>query len=188
MITSKQIITLSEEWETSFTYGNHLIDIFVNPTSSDIKELFSKLDVKINPKKEIRFIANAKTKKVYIWDASLVHHAEVSHKLGFSHPGEYDGLITSEPPYIFDGFGYLSSGKIVGQNENGSISDIKIALNAKLISKGKKSKQNYWFIEEWISRFNAIFYWDWSFIDRYVPGFSRNILTLKEQFLNWMKT
>lgn len=67
MITSKQIINLSEDWFKRIHF-----DIFINPTSSDYQEL-TKL--KVN---EVRFIADDRSKKLFISDSGKsLHHQMV---------------------------------------------------------------------------------------------------------------
>lgn len=183
MITSKQINNLLEDWDRSIKYGKLSIDIFTNPNSSDLKELYSRLS-KDNPRKEIRFIANAKDKKVYVWDAALVHHDAVSQQLGFTSGGPSRGLI-NHPSYALDGFGIISGGKILGEDNNGTISDLKTSLQYNLIDKGKKSKLDYWSYEEWESRIKEVFNWNWSFIDSFVSGYNQYLNKIKSDFIKW---
>lgn len=78
MITSKQIIQLSEDWFASSSSGNRQFDIYVNPSSSDYLEL-NKNKVKL-----VRFIVDYSSRKVYISDADNSLHREVLNKIGGS--------------------------------------------------------------------------------------------------------
>jgi hypothetical protein len=176
LITSKQIITVGEEWNKYFKSGKYSTDIYLNPTSSDMKELYSKIDSSINPKKEVRFIADARKHDVYVWDAGFANHSDVGKSYGFHRQTFFD-----EPPYVFDGFGLLSRGKIVGEFYGGTAVNLIQALGF-LVVKQKGSLQSDALIKE----IRPFFKYDWTFIDRYVSGISQKIEQQKVIFMSWI--
>jgi len=74
MITSNQINKVLEDWDRSVKNGSLSAEVYTNPTSSDLGELNASIDKSLNPKKEVRFIADSKAQKVYVWDSSLLTH------------------------------------------------------------------------------------------------------------------
>lgn len=78
MITSNQIIKLSEEWLMSAkgTYSPDLVNIYVNPTSSDYLEL-RKEKVQF-----LRFIADNRNKKIYVANAIHILHDDMVRNIG----------------------------------------------------------------------------------------------------------
>lgn len=72
MITSSQIIKLSEDWFSSTKVFGFPVDIYVNPNSSDFRELSKSIK---GQKKGIRWVVNLRPpSKVYIADSfSLTH-------------------------------------------------------------------------------------------------------------------
>lgn len=77
MITSKQILQMSEEYLTSKRIGNNLVEVYVNPTSSDYQHLYS-----INSSHGLRFTADIDTKKFYVWDGFTMMHGEAADLIG----------------------------------------------------------------------------------------------------------
>jgi hypothetical protein len=177
VITSKQIINISEEWDRTVKNGSLTADVYLNPTSTDLKEIYKKM-ASNNPKKEIRFIADAKDKKVYVWDASLAPHSYVSHSLGFDTSKWLD-----EPPFVFDGFGYLKNGYINPTFTHGTaknISDLRLSE----FTKSRTPSYHNSMIKEVEDFYNC----NWSFIDKYIPNCSSFIDRKKREFLIWLKT
>ena len=70
MITSKQILNLSESYVGTKNIRNNDIVVYVNPTLSD----YAKLN-RTNP--AIRFIIDSKNKKVYAWNGYLATHGDI---------------------------------------------------------------------------------------------------------------
>lgn len=96
MITSSHILKISEDHLKSF----RKVDIFVNPGSSDYKEMY-----KNSPYKTVRFFANNDNKKVYVWDAYRLIHHEIESNLGLTAKISYGWVIA--------GGADLSGGKAV---------------------------------------------------------------------------
>lgn len=63
----RNIDLLVEKYLTSFKKWNHIIDIYVNPTHSEFNDIEG----------EIRFIADATNKKLYIFSAMTAVHMDV---------------------------------------------------------------------------------------------------------------
>lgn len=106
MITSKQIISLSEEWLMSISSPfkpNTSVDIYVNPTSSDLLEL-KKLTINY-----VRFIADSNTKKVYVWDGDSLLHAQAAKRLNLSRQIDF---YQSIPDNTLIGTATIRNGKL----------------------------------------------------------------------------
>jgi len=72
MITASYVNNLLEEYHALMKFDDLDIPIFVNPTRSEFREVGS----------DVRFIADAEEKKVYVWDASKVIHRTMKYFLG----------------------------------------------------------------------------------------------------------
>ena len=175
MITSKQVIKLSEDWFKDVKNGNITASIFVNPGSSDIRDIY-KNAVSANRAGHptIRFIADAKTHKVYVWDAYYAYHDDVATELGYVKPNEY----LDEPPFVYDGYGKIVNGKIVGNDTHGTTSNIDSLLNSIETNHYLSDRQ----IKERIDILSPIFTYNWSFIDRYISGFTKFIQDRQQRF------
>ena len=78
MITSNQILKISEELLTSVPSNfkkDEPIDIYTNPSSSDITKL-RKLTTNY-----VRFIADANNKTLYVWNGESALHSQVAKHL-----------------------------------------------------------------------------------------------------------
>lgn len=60
---------LNEKFYNGFMHYGTEIEVFVNPSSKELKELKDN-------NSEIRFLANMKEKKVYMWDGDRVTHED----------------------------------------------------------------------------------------------------------------
>lgn len=102
MITSKQIINISEKWLKSLNrdYNNASFDIYINPGSSDYSEIY-----KNSKRSRVRFIADNNKKEVYVWDAFLAIHPDVAKKLGIT-----PNLYYCSDPNIITGEANVSGG------------------------------------------------------------------------------
>uniref|UniRef100_A0A6M3JMI6 Uncharacterized protein n=1 Tax=viral metagenome TaxID=1070528 RepID=A0A6M3JMI6_9ZZZZ len=65
---------ITEKYHTAFNIDGKYIEIFVNPTSKDIRDIKSD---------EIRFIAISNIKKVYVWNADKLIHLRMWERLDF---------------------------------------------------------------------------------------------------------
>jgi hypothetical protein len=100
MIKSNRIIEICEEWIKTVSGHGGRIDVFVNPSSSDYLEIYKGSKYQI-----IKFIADNKNKKVYVWNADTGIHRDVLSELGLM------SQLQKYNPDILVGDGVLSNGK-----------------------------------------------------------------------------
>jgi hypothetical protein len=84
MITSKQVIDLTEEYNNTFNVKGKTVILFVNPTGSELKSLKCE---------EFRFTADSSNKKVYVWNGELALHDDINRKLNL---GSRKDLLVGE--------------------------------------------------------------------------------------------
>ena len=102
MITSKRIIDIYEKYFRTGLVRNSQIDIYENPTSSDFIKL-EKTAREYNRKLvQVRFIANADTKRVYVADASICIHQDLEDTVK---------LPSNSLPYILGGLAFVTGGR-----------------------------------------------------------------------------
>ena len=178
MITSYQIIKICEDWFTSTMVYGHQVDIYENPGSSDLVKLTKNIN---NPKKRVRFIANADSpQKVYVADALQILHTNMLTTLGIKN------RHTSPPSNLAVGEGIITGGKIT------LVDDIKVAENlyggierlSNLVSHLSQSGKDIDKEKNWLSE---VFKYNWSFLDRYVSGTGQAINHEKQRFVDWLK-
>lgn len=58
---------LLEKYLTSIKKWGHIIDVYINPTPTELKDIQG----------EVRFIADAANKKLYIWSAMTALHIDI---------------------------------------------------------------------------------------------------------------
>jgi hypothetical protein len=179
MITSKRIIQLVEEWFRDVKNGNISASVYVNPGSSDIRELYKRAELANRAGfPAIRFIADSRSpQKVYVWDAYYAYHDDVSKVLGFSRPNEH----LDEPPFVYDGYGKIVSGKLVGNDTYATTLNIDKLLDSLESNNGRHFSDKQ--IKDRIDILRTIFSCNWMFIDRYIPGFSKIIEKRKQKFV-----
>ena len=88
MLTARQII---EEYEAAKTVGKNYVEIFSNPTKSELDSFNGE---------HLRFIADATTKKVYVADAVIAIHYDIKKILRLKVPPSSTKIIyeiKSEP-------------------------------------------------------------------------------------------
>jgi hypothetical protein len=101
MITSKQIIELVEIYSTGFKVRSTFVSVYENPTKSEIQEIISSTKksqgesyLLSSLNLPVRFIADGRNQKIYMWDAYFSEHIKVLKLLG---------LPTSRTPYVMTG-------------------------------------------------------------------------------------
>lgn len=103
----KKKLKLKEEWANSvkspWTFKKKLFDIFVNPTSKELKEL-KKYQI------GVRFIVDNKNKKMYVFSSDLLHNSAAA-KLNL----DYTRFSTKRTDLYF-GEGSISGNKILVDN------------------------------------------------------------------------
>jgi hypothetical protein len=105
MITSTQIITLSEQWvKTDIShFVSEEFDLYINPGSSDFLDIIKTARKDWNRKfLGIRFVANNNLKKVYVADASLALHKDIERAAGIP-TGICDGTQIEGIAKLFGG-------------------------------------------------------------------------------------
>jgi len=108
MITSNQINKLLEEYFKTVSGLMMPTPIFVNPSSTDFKELYQN-----NKSHEARFILDNKAKKAYIWDANSALHGMVAREVGI-----YSQFNKNYPEDILSGYGVIRNGKVYMTNSD----------------------------------------------------------------------
>jgi hypothetical protein len=76
MITSNQILEFAETYIDSKNISGHDVVIISNPTVKEALDI-SQASKKLLGVNQVRFTANNKDKKVYVWDSSLSDHATI---------------------------------------------------------------------------------------------------------------
>jgi hypothetical protein len=183
MITSKQI---TEEYAALMDARNHKTPIYVNPTSSDLLDLNKSIK---GSDKYVRFIADAKTQKVYVWNGFNALHTDAvtSLKLGSYHS------VRDQPNILF-GYSYLKNGKLVLTNQSDSIEKLGSVVDSLSSYKlwdfsaselkdkfGNDIKKD----SNWAT---AFFIYNWSFLSKYISGTSQYIDREKTKFIEWKKS
>ena len=79
MNKAQYLLQLTEKWAVGFKHHGIYIEIFEDPDRRELEELG-----RTSTHGEIRFAADSKTKKLYVWDADLAVHPAVLEQLGFS--------------------------------------------------------------------------------------------------------
>jgi hypothetical protein len=138
LITSRQIIQISEEWAKSPKIFGKPVNIYVNPGSSDIKDMYKLMTNSSN--KEIRFFADAKAQKVFVADAMLIQHQDIEKAMGYK-PIDYGYDV---PEYYIEGMGHIGGGRIIlhANEDETSVLDTQ-------------GKYNWSFLEKYISGITA---------------------------------
>ena len=157
MITSKQIIHLSERFLTHHTSGWSSVDIFENPDSSDIKELYQS----DKNSHQVRFLADKNEKKVWVWNANSALHGEIARVTG-----AFDSFNKIVPVGIFSGYGYIRGGKIIMHGSD----TLDLMLRVVQSDKRKEMVSERDYLNDLLSN-------NWSWLSRYVDfsGFANKI-------------
>lgn len=170
MITSKQIIGIFEEWfkdiPSPFGRSKTPVSIFVNPTSSDIGKLNKSFKESGNRLNEVRFIADAKSQKVYVFDSNLAIHDQVLPSLGLKY----------KDSNIILGDGKLFNGKIMFLDEN------LVGHSVESVLKYGKRPQ---VVKEEVVYLKQLFKYNWLWLDRYLIGIKNRLVELQNQFEKW---
>lgn len=150
MITSKQIITLSEEYVKTVKSYSNSFPVFENPSAKEIAEACKQSKAQWGTS-NIRFFADNNSKKVYIWDAYYSIHIGVARSLDFS-----DRCINHDPTLFF-GSAKVDSGRaIIEDSDEIRAEQVNLAGSHQDI----RDKGGLFF-----KRFFAI---NWSWVDRYI--------------------
>ena len=159
MITSQFIIALSEKYSDSVNISGHNVIIFENPNKDDLVEV-----IKNNQYQEIRFLAKADTPQTcYIWNAGYSLHYAIRKHLNFPIDNETTpGIVDGEASVLG---GVVKNAKIIYLTEF-----LRAAGNAN--SYGKDARK---LLRKMMS-------YNWSWLDKYIPGSSSQFNRCKEEF------
>lgn len=151
MITSREILSLCEKWHLlipSPFKGENAIDIYSNPSTSDLVELRKQTIY------DVRFIADGKSKTLYIWNGEAILHSQAAKHLGLSN------RIAGIPDNILLGTASISGGKLVARYSDNLYMMIKDLLAFKSeINKNSYLRKRYDYLKNlgknfnWISRY-----------------------------------
>ena len=166
MITSKQIIEISEEYNTRKNISGKDVVVYKNPTVDDLKEI-QKLSV-LQDMPEVRFVINRNDKGVYIWDSYLANHDQV---YGVLH---LDWFHRDTDLNILFGHAYIKGNRLVP-----SSSDLR-GMFYYVIS-WIYSKKDF---EQNSKRLETFFGYDWSFADRYILGFNSYLKQVRSEWMS----
>ena len=157
MITSKQILEL---YKSSKKTSSGELVVFENPTQKELREVakwtvtddLDRIKVsKINPG-YIRFLADAKVQKVYVWNAWLGTHDDGRRLLGY---GSQDDFM--KKPWVMDGMGTVTKSGVTTLDTN------DMDLRLKVFFRGNRSTK---VLPEFLK-------YNWSWVDKYIGGFGQ---------------
>ena len=143
MITSKHVIKLCEEYFDIIKLDNVTVTVIKNPTANEY--------IKYNLK-EIRFLADNKTKDIYVWNAYYAAHSQVMNRLGFT---------DIRSGYIYTG---EAEGSGSGLPKIKGIATVEMYLRLDIGT----LKMNLKFLRK-------LFSVDWEWVDKYIVGASSYI-------------
>lgn len=167
MITSKQILHIIETYIKSKKVFNLQVDIYENPTSSDITSMIKTAREEVRKFDRVRFIADNNSKKVYVADSYNIIHDHMYTALGMT-PNSFFNLSY---PNLLDGTATLSSGSFVMTNWD------RFGMQ---INKIDLLDTRLWF--------EKVFSYNWSWVDRYIKGCSKFVEQKKIKFEDKLKS
>ena len=81
---------LKEKFHDGFKFGNHYIEVFIYPTTGELKSILKNSLSMMDP--SIRFgLTDEKRPKIYAWDGGLLHN-EMIRKVKFHFGCHWDGV------------------------------------------------------------------------------------------------
>ncbi len=113
MIKSKHIIEISEKYSSSGQAMGHRVEVFEDPTSSDILSLSKNAKDEGRKLESVRFIADATSKKVYVADAYNVTHDHIRQFEGY--PSRFSNTGNSTY-HLIEGLATVQNGKLFIKN------------------------------------------------------------------------
>lgn len=176
MITSKRILDLLESYRLSKKVNNQLLTVYENPTQSEMKKagyLSVDDDGEEHPlskqfQGDVRYIADARDKKVYVWGAWDSIHDDVRRLLKFP-----DQSQTFKTPYLIEGVAKVTVSGVATNDMQQS--DYWTRVSSKNIL-GQDAKKFKLF-------FNTVFSYDWLWLDKHIKNSNRDILQMKQKYL-----
>jgi hypothetical protein len=110
LITSKQIVKLLDVYYKGLKVRSTFVSIYENPDRGEIQEIIGGVKKSQSGSfQEVRFIADGRSQKIYVWDAYYAEHTKVL---------SLAGLPSSRIPYVLTGGCNISGSelKIVWDN------------------------------------------------------------------------
>lgn len=162
MISSKFILQQLESFSKTGRVFGRLVDVFENPTSSDLKELSKQAkDFQLNLT-EVRYIADARKQKVFVFNSELAIHADIRMILGYS-------TEHYKTPHLLNGEARFQRGKLSALSQRDLIS------------------KSFWYFSNHPSQVDKFYLeeslnYDWSWLEKYVVGIDSGIKIIKKKF------
>ena len=169
MITSRQILNLSEEYFNSTKTDNGYLEVFVNPTPDEFIQA-TKECKKHTGQGKIRFFAVNQQKKVYIFDAYLGYHAQAAPLLHLP-PDAFD----SKSPNLI----MIGTARLDGKSAVMDGCDV-IAVSIRDIKNYAPRSQT------WVDYLTRFFATNWLWVDKYIKC-SSFLETRKKDFESALK-
>lgn len=145
MISSKQILGVSEEYLLTKNFNGKEFVLYLNPSRDEFKEMV-RHSRNLGGDNVCRFVADGRTKKMYSCNAFQVRHADIRKLVGL--PENFEST-----PFTIDGYVSVdSSGKAVMF----AWEDFQMYIGMK--NKHSKKMNEY---------FSKVFSYDWKWLDRY---------------------
>lgn len=184
MISANQIIWLSEEWFKNVPYhGTKTVPVYINPDSGDCKELYQSCKNNGNNSFLVRFIADAKQQKVWVWDGIVTIHGPILNSFNYQFTDNW----------VMTGYGRLKGSIIIFEdNEDTSRIENKITSLWSYTHWGNTEPE--WIMKTFgkdirqdVKELNDILHYNWQFIDKYLHGYAPLLLKLRQSYNLWMK-
>lgn len=169
MVTAQSITRLCEDYFNTKKVFNREVVIYRNPTTSDYKELMRVIKSAGVSDLIVRFIADAKKQSIYIWDARLANHDNISDLVGFS-------WVQREYEYwVITGDAEINGSRLVVSSWRGLFYyPIKWLYTRPEDDYSGNIKK----------RLFDFFACNWSFVDKYLPGFAQELNKIKAEAKN----
>lgn len=153
MITSNQIIKLSEEWLSSISTFRGHTDLYKNPGSSDFLEL-NRNQVKL-----VRFIADSRSNNVYVANASTSIHYDIVSSVGGSVVSDFNHV----EPTLLQGLASVSgSTAIVTESD---LIEYYMEKMKKLLLQTIPDTEEYIKVKHYL---DTVLNTNWSWLNRYI--------------------
>lgn len=155
MITSSQIIKISED----YLLRERNLEVFVNPTRSELSTIANTSKALYN---QIRFIADAKDQKLYVWDAYLEIHYYVRRLIKLN-------PTVIQTPSIINGTANVTNGRTSIINWTDDYDELLYNIS----NNNSKSKESKVFLNKLLNEYR------WNWLSNYVSNGTA--------FINWKK-
>jgi hypothetical protein len=165
LITSKQIINNLEQYVDARKTSNGYVQIFSNPSKSELNTIVQHSKSSSSSKCLVRFIADAKNKKVYVWDAYLAIHDDGRKILNFS-------TNIMQTPYLVNGVAWIANGKMLGPSW----------VSTETVIKDSGSKSNPKERMKCLDYLDQVFSYNWDWLDQHISKSSVYVDKKEKEF------